>query len=105
VSSLVSRFLGHGYTTANALTLRDIRRDYIIPSELERYLTRFQYLAPDDLFSSRIAKLEMLDEIEELELVLQHYAITYGFMLPHGKDAAVWTSWGLHMKRMPDKDD
>lgn len=28
--------------------------------------------------SCRISKLEMLDEIEELELVLSHYAVSWG---------------------------
>ena len=30
-----------------------------------------------DCFLSRIKRLEMLDEVEELDLVLEHYAITW----------------------------
>ena len=39
----------------------------------------------------------MLDEIEELELVLAHYAITWGLKLPENADGlqASWTQWGL----------
>lgn len=41
----------------------------------------------------------MLDEIEELELVLDHYAVTWGVKLFNPAieaDArAHWTSWGL----------
>ena len=50
--------------------------------------------------SRRISQLEMLDEIEELELVLAHYAITWGIKLPpdHSNLQADWTSWGLRRK-------
>ena len=39
----------------------------------------------------------MLDEIEELELVLEHYAITWGVKLPANGGAlkADWASWDL----------
>ncbi|OSD00268.1 leucine carboxyl methyltransferase [Trametes coccinea BRFM310] len=82
--SLPTRFLQHGWDVARALTLKDIRRDYIDPSELER-----------------ISQLEMLDEIEELELVLAHYAITWGVKLPPatGELKARWQDWGLMRKR------
>ncbi|KAI9062410.1 leucine carboxyl methyltransferase [Trametes sanguinea] len=82
--SLPSRFLRHGWDVARALTLKDIRREYIDPSELER-----------------ISQLEMLDEIEELELVLAHYAITWGIKLPPvaGALRARWQDWGLTRKR------
>jgi len=83
-ASLPGRFTRHGFTTAHALTLRDIRRDYIASEELER-----------------ISQLEMLDEIEELELVLQHYAVTWGVKLPaptHTSRNADWPAWGLKSK-------
>lgn len=32
--------------------------------------------------SNRVAKIEMLDEVEELNLVLEHYAITWGSVAP-----------------------
>ncbi|KZT01447.1 leucine carboxyl methyltransferase [Laetiporus sulphureus 93-53] len=79
LQSLPNRFLQHGFTTANALTLREIRRSYIDPTEQER-----------------ISHLEMLDEIEELELVLEHYAITWGLKVPPTSNAKVdWTEWRL----------
>ena len=37
-ASLPNRFLQHGWEVARALTLKDIRREYIDPSELERYV-------------------------------------------------------------------
>ncbi|KAI0645218.1 leucine carboxyl methyltransferase [Trametes meyenii] len=79
-ASLPNRFLQHGWELAKALTLKDIRREYINSSELER-----------------ISQLEMLDEIEELELVLAHYAITWGLKLPSGikESRAMWLEWGL----------
>ncbi|CDO78025.1 hypothetical protein BN946_scf184907.g15 [Trametes cinnabarina] len=80
--SLPSRFLRHGWDVAKALTLKDIRREYIDPSEL-----------------ARVSHLEMLDEIEELELVLAHYAITWGIKLPPGAELkARWQNWGLKRK-------
>lgn len=39
----------------------------------------------------------MLDEIEELELVLEHYAITWGVKVPMNSGAAKadWAGWDL----------
>ncbi|KAI0753120.1 leucine carboxyl methyltransferase [Daedaleopsis nitida] len=79
---LPNRFLQHGWELAEALTLKDIRRDYIEPSELER-----------------ISQLEMLDEIEELELVLAHYAITWGAKFPTGLNGQ-WARWGIRRKEV-----
>jgi len=81
-SSLPNRFLDHNFTTARALTLRDIRKSYIHPADLKR-----------------TSKLEMLDEVEELNLVLQHYAITWGVKLSEAEDGSristKWIEWGL----------
>ena len=38
----------------------------------------------------RVSGLEMLDELEELDLVLGHYAVTWGVLAPGG-----WDGWGL----------
>ncbi len=48
----------------------------------------------------RISQLEMLDEVEELELVLAHYAITWGAKFPGDSDElkAKWTEWSLKRK-------
>lgn len=78
LASLPRRFTRHGFTTSHAMTLRDIRRSCISESELER-----------------ISRLEMLDEIEELELVLEHYAITWGVKLNNPDAQASWKNWGL----------
>ena len=48
----------------------------------------------------RISQLEMLDEIEELELVLAHYAITWGVKYPADvttdpEKSRAWSTWGL----------
>lgn len=82
-ASLPARFLQHGFTMSRALTLRDIRRAYISREEAER-----------------ISRLDMLDEIEELELVLGHYAITWGVKVPESKADVKdhWTGWGLQPK-------
>ena len=45
---------------------------------------------------SRISRLELLDEVEELNLVLKHYAIAWGAktFLPAEK-SSLWEQWGL----------
>ena len=45
----------------------------------------------------RILRLETLDEVEELDLVLDHYAITWGANWPDVENgaAAHWTGWEL----------
>jgi len=86
--SLAQRFLRLGFTNANALTLRDIRRSHIEPPE-----------------QARIARLEMLDEVEELELVLQHYAISWGVKVPDGyKSADSWKNWAISKATVPHYD-
>ncbi|THH13663.1 hypothetical protein EW146_g6580 [Bondarzewia mesenterica] len=52
VPSLPQRYLRLNFTTAQALTLRQIRSEYVEKEELER-----------------LSRLEMLDEVEELELL------------------------------------
>jgi hypothetical protein len=82
LASLSRRFLSLGFSTAQALTLREIRRMYIEPRELQR-----------------IAQLEMLDEVEELELVLDHYAISWGLRFPDESSAHESSdAWGLVRK-------
>ncbi|GAW04346.1 leucine carboxyl methyltransferase [Lentinula edodes] len=89
LESLPSRFLNLDYTSAHALTLKDIRRTFIDPIELDR-----------------ISKLEMLDEIEELDLVLEHYAITWGLSTAHlGNRKAPWGEWGLQRREQHEEDE
>ena len=52
----------------------------------------------------RISKLEMLDEVEELDLVLEHYAITWGLTVS-GKHGAAWNEWGLRRRETIDEDE
>jgi [phosphatase 2A protein]-leucine-carboxy methyltransferase len=51
----------------------------------------------------------MLDELEELELVLAHYAITYGVKLPvnHAKELrnTEWSHWALQPSPPVDTDE
>lgn len=48
---------------------------------------------------ARISKLEFLDEIEELDLVLAHYAISWGLFLETPDLSTIWGAWGLTQKR------
>jgi [phosphatase 2A protein]-leucine-carboxy methyltransferase len=54
----------------------------------------------------RVSRLEMLDEIEELELVLEHYALTWGVWVPDSdiKDKTRWIKWSLS-QAADDEDD
>ena len=98
-ASLPPRFLRLGFSAAHALTLREIRADYTPRPELERcapspifhyiyiyiYSSIFIYFlifAPPDTNAKSLSTLELLDEIEELDLVLAHYAITWSIKLP-----------------------
>ncbi|KAF8161321.1 S-adenosyl-L-methionine-dependent methyltransferase [Crassisporium funariophilum] len=85
--SLAQRFLQTGFTAAHALTLKEIRRAYIDPAELER-----------------LSKLEFLDEMEELDLVLAHYAISWGLFIGDPDSRENWGSWGLTKKEIHDTD-
>ena len=82
LSSLSTRFSQLNFTASHALTLRDIRRAHVEPAE-----------------QARISRLEMLDEVEELELVLQHYAISWGVRVPAGLLSAGWESWSVSQKQ------
>jgi hypothetical protein len=51
--------------------------------------------------AGRIARLEMLDEHEELDLVLDHYAVTWALSRPEDMPVddprwVAWETWGLH---------
>jgi len=81
VESLPKRFLQTGFSAGIGLTLKEIRRAYIDPTELER-----------------ISKLELLDETEELDLVLDHYAISWGLFLGSPDLGENWGNWGLTQK-------
>ncbi|KAG9024262.1 carboxy methyl transferase for protein phosphatase 2A [Tulasnella sp. JGI-2019a] len=61
IESHRQRFLTAGFSSAQALSLKDVRLSYTSQSELER-----------------ISNLEWLDEVEELDLVLGHYAVSWG---------------------------
>ncbi|KAH9006183.1 leucine carboxyl methyltransferase [Lactarius hatsudake] len=82
IASLSRRFLDLGFTAAQALTLREIRSRYVGPQELRR-----------------LSRLEMLDEVEELELVLDHYAISWGVRFPENWLREGSDVWGLRKRR------
>jgi [phosphatase 2A protein]-leucine-carboxy methyltransferase len=55
-----------------------------------------------------ISSLEMLDEVEELDLVLAHYAVTWGLKLPSGQQLgspSKWVEWGLKAPAYTDNPD
>lgn len=47
------------------------------------------------LIMGRVSRLEMLDEVEELDLVLEHYAVSWGMLLPAQNVETSWRDWGL----------
>ena len=40
----------------------------------------------------------MLDEIEELDLVLKHYAVTWGLWAPKSLESSIWAGWAIRAK-------
>lgn len=47
----------------------------------------------------------MLDEVEELDLVLAHYAITWGLKVYGNSVSAPWAEWGLKEVVRSEEDD
>jgi [phosphatase 2A protein]-leucine-carboxy methyltransferase len=51
----------------------------------------------------------MLDEVEELNLVLQHYAITWGVKLPDiadgSKSKAKWVDWEMRASTVNEDEE
>ena len=50
----------------------------------------------------------MLDEVEELDLVLAHYAVTWGLKLPSVQQPSIpsqWVEWGLKAPTYSDHPD
>ncbi|KAG9124774.1 carboxy methyl transferase for protein phosphatase 2A, partial [Ceratobasidium sp. 392] len=94
LDSQIARFSSNGLPNAQGRTLKNIRRENIPGSELQR-----------------ISRLEHLDEIEELELVLTHYAITWGYAdhtttLPDRADQpnSKLEMWGLPTRKVTEED-
>ena len=55
-----------------------------------------------------ISLLEMLDEVEELDLVLAHYAVTWGLKFPRDQQLSSpskWIEWGLKAPTRSDHPD
>lgn len=105
LESLVARLLGTGFHKGQALTLKEIRKSYIEPEELVRSvfrITQSPVVEVDRI--TRISKLEMLDETEELELVLAHYAISWGTLMTNPADREVWNDWKLTEKKKPEEE-
>ena len=51
---------------------------------------------------ARVAQAEMLDEVEELKLLLQHYCIAWGWRDGSDTGAPVWDSWKM-LRSQPTK--
>lgn len=49
------------------------------------------------LIHGRISHLELLDEIEELDLLLEHYAVTWGVKLSDADAQTSWKDWGFRL--------
>lgn len=98
-----SRYLNQEYSDATALSLKSIRRSYMAPEEMSRYgsLSLAPSIAILLLQPSRISTLEMLDEIEELELVLDHYVIAWGVKASaeHANKLVQLRDWRLVQQR------
>ncbi|KAG8892976.1 carboxy methyl transferase for protein phosphatase 2A, partial [Tulasnella sp. 403] len=83
IDSLQQRFLRSGFSEVHALSLRQIRAVSQISGSLERH--------------GRVSTVESLDEVEELELVLGHYAIAWGFRADDAMRAAPIQNEGTYI--------
>ncbi|KAF8891822.1 leucine carboxyl methyltransferase [Infundibulicybe gibba] len=92
VESLPSRLTQHGFTTSRAVTLKRSANQVSPQLSLRGgpLLFRLSYS-----HYRRISSLEMLDEVEELNLVLDHYAITWGVRIPDAglETRRQWEAW------------
>jgi len=99
LESLPQRFTRHDFTTSKALTLREVRKTLISYEDSQRWVERVTIIPVlAHLVPLSISLLEMLDEVEELDLVLAHYAVTWGLKLPSGRQPdppSKWIEWGL----------
>jgi len=85
------RYLQHHYTRSRSITLKVVRSHYIPISE-----------------QHRIASLEMLDEIEELDLVLDHYVLSWAVRVaPDIDDETFYRAvhWGLDPMDVIDNEE
>jgi len=85
-----ARYLQHNYTRARSITLKAVRSHYIPASE-----------------QHRIASLEMLDEVEELDLVLDHYVLSWAIKIRPGVDDEIFrhaVHWGLDPMSVTDNE-
>ncbi|CEL52565.1 Leucine carboxyl methyltransferase 1 OS=Cryptococcus neoformans var, neoformans serotype D (strain B-3501A) GN=PPM1 PE=3 SV=1 [Rhizoctonia solani AG-1 IB] len=92
LDSQMSRYINNGFVHSKGRTLKSIRRENIPVSELQR-----------------ISRLEHLDEIEELELVLEHYSVTWGYSdrIASGENGGTNSlrQWDLALQIRPVEDD
>ena len=97
--SVEARFTSNGFDMATAVSLKSIRTDYTPEEELQRWVTSGPNPFVRFLDASRIAKLELVDEYEELDLVLAHYALAWGLKMDKSSDPSLQRDlgvWGLH---------
>ena len=96
VSLLPKRFTDHGFVLANALTLKDIKLQRVSKRELQRYilLLKIHTVLRIDR-PCRVKAIERLDEVEELDPVLAHYAISWGLALPNTGSSEEWLLWDM----------
>jgi len=45
--------------------------------------------------NDRISALELLDEVEELNILLDHYALSWAVKVPSNSGAEPWLDWDL----------
>lgn len=84
---------------ATAVSLKSIRTDYTPEGEHQRWVTSTPIPFASFLDASRIAKLELVDEYEELDLVLAHYALAWGLKMDKSSDPSLQRDlgvWALH---------
>lgn len=63
---------------------------------------KFCHVKQSSSHRPRISSLEFLDETEELDLMLSHYAISWGLYLGKPELQQDWGDWGLRQKNLKE---
>ena len=79
--------------------MKEIRNSRLPAEDVERFVVRrlLAFAIVSLKRDPRCLRLETLDEVEELDLVLDHYAITWGANWPdaEGGETSKWSSWDM----------
>ncbi|KAI9608398.1 hypothetical protein KEM48_003187 [Puccinia striiformis f. sp. tritici PST-130] len=100
LESQIERMQKHGYQEIVSTDMKTLRLGSIT-SGSNREDEDDEWKKEWETELNRIRKLEFLDEVEELELILLHYAITWATKnFPHSSTTSPKTTVGFYLPRL-----